>query len=114
MNKVNKKVTPGELVKLTDKIFNAFAEDFPNVQNQPLKVIAADDDGVTLETPIFGETEWSWMAVIPAMPVKSVNTTNTPHTLHTIPTVKPVNVASLFEDIDDSNAMAELVEVELA
>lgn len=107
----NKKVNAGDLVKLTDKIFNAFAEDFQNVQNQPLKVIAADDDGVTLEAPIFGETEWSWMAVIPAMPVKSVNTANT---LHAILTVKPVNVASLFEDIDDSNVMAELVEVELA
>lgn len=113
MIKAIKKVNPGELVKLTEKIFNAFAEDFPSVQNQPLKVIAADDDGVTLETPIFGETEWSWMAVLPVMPVKSVM----PVTVIPAAPVSVVNVASvasLFEDIDDSNAMAELVEVELA
>ena len=101
----NKKVNAGELVKLTDKIFNAFAEDFPGAQNQPLKVIAADDDGVTLEAPIFGETEWAWMAVIPAMPAKPV-----------MP-VKPVSIMrmsaeSLLEDIDDTNALAELEAIE--
>lgn len=105
-------INPGELVKLTDKIFNAFAEDFPSVQNQPLKVIAADDDGVTLETPIFGETEWSWMAVLPVMPVKSIMPVKSVTVIPAAP-VNVASVASLFEDIDDSNAMAELVEVEL-